>query len=322
VRPALYSDEQERWAVACDDTLAVLPKLPDASVDVVITDPPYGIGIIGSAWDRKGTGAAFASWTADWASECRRLLKPGGHLVAFGAPRTFHRLVSGIEDGGLEIRDCLMWLHAQGVPKSRRLPGGFGTALKPAYEPILLARAPLSGTVNENRAIHGTGALSIDATRSPAGDPAGRWPPNMLLSHAARCRAERCAPNCPVSTLDASRPEVRPSRFFYTAKPTRREREAGCEALAAVQRQIFSTANGVPRPVRNSHPTVKPIAVMRWLIALTCPAGGIVLDPFAGSGTTGAAAMLEGRRFAGIERDERFAQIACARLSHWSRESA
>ena len=91
-------------------------------------------------------GEAFERWTRAWAAEAMRVLKPGGHLLAFGAPRTFHRLVSGIEDAGLEVRDQLLWLYAQGIPKSRRLPGGLGTALKPAYEPILLARKPLEGT--------------------------------------------------------------------------------------------------------------------------------------------------------------------------------
>lgn len=318
MRPALYSDQDGRWALAHDDSLEVLPKLPAASVDAIVTDPPYGIGIIGSAWDKRGRGAAFADWTAAWAAESLRLLKPGGHLVAFGAPRTLHRLVSGVEDGGFEIRDVVMWLHGQGMPKSRRLPGGMGTALKPAYEPILLARAPLSGTVLQNQKAHGTGTLAVAAAKTRAGNQDGRWPPNVVLSHSPACREDRCTVRCPVRTLDAGLEAVRPSRFFYAAKPSRSEREAGCDALPAVSRQIFSGA-GDPTPiVRNTHPTVKPLAVMRWLIALTCPAGGIVLDPFAGSGTTGAAAVLEGRRFAGIEQDAEFVDIACARLSHWS----
>ena len=318
---ALYSNDRERWALAHDDTLAVLPKLPAASVDAVVTDPPYGIGIAGSTWDRRGTGAGFAGWTGKWAVECRRVLKPGGYLVAFGAPRTFHRLVAGIEDGGLEIRDCLMWLHAQGVPKSRRLPGGFGTALKPAYEPILLARAPLAGPLAANQAFQGTGALAIEDVRARPGNPGGRWPANLLLSHAAGCREERCAAACPVRAVDAANPEVRPSRFFYAAKATRRERDAGCEALPATRREIFAFGGRPPKRVRNSHPTVKPLAVMRYLVALTCPEGGVVLDPFAGSGTTGAAALLEGRRFVGIEQDDRYVDIACARLVHWGGEA-
>jgi site-specific DNA-methyltransferase (adenine-specific) len=316
----LYSDTGGRWAVACDDTLVVLPKLPDHSVDAVITDPPYGIGIVGSAWDRPGSGARFTDWTREWATSCRRLLKPGGHLIAFGAPRTFHRLVAGVEDAGLEIRDVVMWLHGQGVPKSRRLPGGFGTALKPAYEPIVLGRVPLAGTLAENRATHGTGGLAIAATAALPGDPGGRWPGNVMLSHAAGCRDNGCVATCPPRALDVARPDIRPSRFFYTAKASTAEREAGCERLPAVERQIFSSTGGTARRVRNSHPTVKPLAVMRWLIAVTCPPGGVVLDPFTGSGTTGAAAMLEDRQFVGIERDPEFARIACARIGYWGSE--
>lgn len=318
MRAELHSDIAGRWTIACDDTLAVLPKLPEASVDVVITDPPYGIGIVGSVWDRPGRGAAFSRWTTTWAAECRRLLKPGGYLIAFGAPRTFHRLVAGVEDAGLEIRDVIMWLHAQGVPKSRRLPGGLGTALKPAYEPILLARAPLSGTLAQNQAAYGTGALGIEATRRRPGNPGERWPANLLLSHHDGCLDDRCGAACPMKALDASRPHIKPSRFFYGAKASRTEREAGCDDLPAVERDIFSSRNALPTLVRNNHPTIKPLAVMRWLIALTCPAGGIVLDPFAGSGTTGAAAMLEGRIFVGIEQDPGYIRIAVARIRHWS----
>lgn len=313
MRPSLYTDERGRWAVAHDDTLDVLPKLPTASVEAIITDPPYGIGFVEAKWDKPGTRAAFTDWSRAWAEECRRLLKPGGYLIAFGAPRTFHRLVAGVEDAGFEIRDVIMWLHGQGVPKSRRLPGGFGTALKPAYEPILVARAPLAGTLTETHARYGTGLHRITSS-SGAG---GRWPTNLTLSHASSCRDGRCAAGCPVGMIDHARPEIRPSRFFYTAKASRAEREAGCDELPAAPREIFSNSTGVPTRVRNSHPTVRPLAVMRWLITLVCPENGIVLDPFTGSGTTGAAALLEGRPFVGIEREAQFVQIACARLVHW-----
>jgi DNA modification methylase len=319
--PAFVAGPKDRWAVARSEALTLLPKLPDASVDVVVTDPPYGIGIVDAAWDRPGVGPGFAAWTASWAAECRRVLRPGGYLVAFGAPRTFHRIAAGIEDAGFELRDCLMWLHGQGMPKSRRLPGGFGTALKPAYEPIVLARAPLGGTLAQNYAAHGTGPLDIGTSRVPSDRTDGRWPANVLLSHAPCCRPLRCTPHCPPGMLDRAKPAVRPSRFYYAAKATRREREAGCEALVLRDQQIFSRAGRPARRVRNSHPTVKPLEVMRWLIALTCPPGGIVLDPFAGSGTTGAAALLEGREFAGIERESEYVAIACARLRYWSEQA-
>jgi DNA modification methylase len=165
----LYHDDPQTWGLIEADALLTLAKLPDNSVDAVVTDPPYGIGFAGEAWDganihkavsdygeRMGVTEAFQRWTSVWASQVRRILKPGGYMAAFGAPRTFHRLVSGVEDAGLEVRDVLMWLYGQGLPKSRRMAGGQGTNLKPAYEPILLARTPLEGSTEHNTATWGT----------------------------------------------------------------------------------------------------------------------------------------------------------------------
>jgi site-specific DNA-methyltransferase (adenine-specific) len=324
-RPILYGDVS-RWGLVEADTLALLPLLPPASVDVVVTDPPYGISFGGRAWDGRAIceaasarrsdspNEAFERWTARWAAGCLRLLKPGGHLLAFGAPRTFHRLVAGIEDAGLEVRDQLIWLNGQGMPKSRRIAGGLGTALKPAYEPILLARRPVGGRLEATLARWGTGALNIDAGRSED----GRWPPNVVLSHGAECSAGGCVADCPSEVLDAADRELRPSRFFYCSKASRREREAGCEDLAARRAQIFTGVARAGRTVRNIHPTVKPIELMRWLVRLACPPGGVVLDPFCGSGSTGAAALLEGRQFVGIEREPDYVEIARARLDHWA----
>jgi site-specific DNA-methyltransferase (adenine-specific) len=317
-KPVLYGDVQ-RWGLVEADTLALLPRLPDACVDAVVTDPPYGIDVVGAGWDHFGGGElagpeAFERWTSAWAAQCRRLLKPGGYLLAFGAPRTFHRLVAGIEDAGLEVRDQVIWVNGEGVPKSRRLPGGLGTALKPAYEPILIARAPLDGTVTANLAAHGTGALGIDAARVQ-GD---RWPANVVLSHAEGCSASGCTEDCPLPLLDRQAPQVLPSRFFYAAKASRAEREAGCEELPSRTIALYTGKNRRPRVVRNIHPTVKPIELMRWLVRLACPPGGVVLDPFCGSGTTGAAALLEGRQFVGLEREAEFVDIARARITHWA----
>lgn len=304
----VYHDDTSLWRQIEGDSLAVLAKLPNNSVDAIVTDPPYGISFGAQAWDSFGSDSeAFQRWTREWALQVGRVLKPGGHLVAFGATRTFHRLVAGIEDGGLEIRDQLLWLYGQGFPKSRHLPQGQATTLKPAYEPILLARVPLDGNTASNLVKWGTGALNIDAART---GEARYWPANVTLSHS---------PDCPAAIIDAE--PVGPSRLFYCAKATRREREAGCEALPRRSVALYSGKRHSPRLVGNLHPTVKPLALMRWLVRLAAPSGGLVLDPFSGSGSTGIAAVLENRRFVGIEREGEYVDIACARLAHHARES-
>jgi site-specific DNA-methyltransferase (adenine-specific) len=322
----LYGDKV-RWGLIEGDALLTLTKLPSNSIDAICSDPPYGISFADRDWDGKdirravsaqaewlSDAEAFERWTRVWAAECLRLLKPGGHAVFFGAPRTFHRLVCGVEDGGLEIRDVLLWLYATGVPKSRRMPGGRGTGLKPAYEPILLARAPITGTVTANLKVWGTGALNIGAA---AVGSAGYWPANVALSHSAGCSKRGCASDCPAPMVDYARPDLRSTRLFFCAKADRREREVGCERLPARPAALYK---GRPeRIVRNVHPTVKPIELMRWLVRLITPPGGVVLDPFCGSGSSGAAAMLEDRQFLGIEREPEYVQVARARLEHWAR---
>jgi DNA modification methylase len=318
----LYRDDTDHWHLVEGDSLRLMAKLPENSIDAIVTDPPYGIGFHGESWDGAGKdgqqlkdGETFSAWSRMWASECRRILKPGGHLVAFGSPRTFHRLTAGIEDAGLELRDVVMWVFAQGTPKARKLPGGLAPMLKPAYEPILLARAPLTATTPRNVEVWGTGALNIEASRVN-----GYWPANLALSHALGCTGARCVSDCPVVVLDATRPAIRPSRLFYAAKASKREREAGCEELPLQSDLLYSRP--AVRLRRNIHPTVKPIELMRWLVALVTPPGGLVLDPFTGSGSTGAAAMLEGRTFVGIEREAAYVDIACARLTHWAASAA
>jgi DNA modification methylase len=312
----LYEDVTGDWGLIEEDALVALAKLPDASVDAIVTDPPYGIGFHNEAWDgagkdgqQLGDGKALASWARVWAAECRRVLKPGGHLLAFGAPRTFHRLTSGVEDAGLQLRDVVMWVHAQGAPKSRKLRGGLGTMLKPAYEPILLARAPLAGTTPRNLSRWGTGALNTESARVN-----GHWPAHLALSHAAGCTDSGCADGCPAGLLDAAHPDLRPSRLFFSAKASKREREAGCEELPLQSDLLYGRP--AVRLRRNIHPTVKPVSLMRWLVALITPPGGVVLDPFAGSASTGVAAVMEGRLFLGIEREAKYIDIACARLTH------
>jgi DNA modification methylase len=323
----IYSDAGDRWRLVEGDALEVLKKLPSRSVDAVVVDPPYNLSLAGNAWDGKAIrqaasaagerlspNEAFARWTRVWATEARRVLRPGGYLVAFAAPRTAHAATRGCEEAGLEIRDQLLWLHAQGVPKSRLLPGGRSTGLKPAYEPILLARAPLEQTTPRNLEAWGTGALNIDATRVD-----GRWPPHAVLSHAARCTATTCAPECPVALLEQQRTDF--SRMFFCAKASRQEREAGCGQLPERPARLYTGPGRLPRIRRNTHPTVKPLELMRWLTRLVTPPGGTILDPFAGSGSTGAAALTEGFGFVGIEQQPEYVDIACARLTHWAQKT-
>jgi site-specific DNA-methyltransferase (adenine-specific) len=315
------------------DCLAMLGELEPESIDAIVTDPPYGIGFQQERWDgsaireaaaraghdRLTPNEAFEAWSRIWAEECRRVLKPGGFLAAFGSPRTFHRLACGIEDGGLEIRDTLMWLYAEGMSKSRRYPGDRATTLKPAFEPIVLARRGLVGTTEQTIERYGTGALMVESCRVE-----GRHPANVLLGHDPDCEEESCAPGCAVvAAADACASEGRsrlaPSRFLYCPKASRAERDAGCERLPRRALDLFPNA-GTSGDARNFHPTVKPLALMRWLVRLLCPPGGVVLDPTTGSGTTGAAAVLEGRRFVGIELEPAYVEIAAARIAHHSPE--
>ena len=478
-------------ALILGDCLGVLRAMPDASVDAVVTDPPYGLGFMGAAWDTTPDGRAFAAWAESWARECLRVLKPGGHMLAFGGTRMFHRLTCGVEDAGFEIRDCLSWLYGTGFPKSLdvskaidqariedeaavravcrsvraameragltsktiadrlgyhsrlidhfaardtdsqpeiassarwlelvailpelaavspevarlnarkgdygeawnaaevigehgghlaglagerfnaadksiREPSdaarqwqGWGTALKPAWEPILMARKPLIGTVAANVQAHGTGGLNIDACRiGAAGGTAkcsfpngpsvtaygnglngacdivdigkGRWPANVVLDEAAAAVLDeqsgtlKLRGNKGPSTAHSSTstsyvgPQHRKSgaeynynadtggasRFFYTSKAGSAERE-------------------LEDGTRSTHPTVKPVDLMRWLVRLVTPPGGVVLDPFMGSGSTGVACVHEGFRFIGIEREPEYHAIAVKRLEAATRQ--
>lgn len=493
------------------DCLEVMRTLDAASVDSIVTDPPYGLGFMGKAWDHAVPGAPF--WT-----EMLRVAKPGAYLVAFGGTRTFHRMACAIEDAGWEIRDTAMWVYGSGFPKSHNGEWG-GTALKPAWEPIIMARKPFKGTVEANWREHGTGALNIDGCRVPAdagdvvtfdrhaGDRGrdqyrtgtvanarpseiGRWPANLihdgseevvalfpqsngqqgdLVGHyrdraskntygdmraardalargdsgsAARFFAQhqlsdedwlwqhlslaptegssfalqndrvvsalsgaatlalpggtlcavarapstsataselrrlatalietiqRTASACwlgqrqgersrsashvravvaheptgtttitvshwksdgsaePVTfsiTATNSEAGAKDSRFRYCAKADRADRNDGCDGMAerpllwssGAQSPGTFQAEGTRRASENNHPTVKPTDLMRWLCRLVTPAEGLVLDPFAGSGSTGRGAIAEGFQFVGIELDPEYARIAEARI--------
>lgn len=331
---------------------------------------------------------AFQAWCEQWAAECLRVLKPGGHLASFGGTRTYHRLTAGIEEAGFEVRDCLAWLFGSGFPKSRNLDGdwgGWGTALKPAFEPIVLARKPLAGTVAVNVAEYGVGALNIagcgipianrDAyERNASGDrghdgtrsiekrgatdlrtgggtaAASRWPANVILDEEAAALLDHGTGHLHATGNKGGtiRPGAKPtdvylhgrgagvmppgypdaggaSRFFYCAKTSRAERHAGLDGYCLWQQQqqqqqapVFGAGVGSFEPRRNTHPTVKPIALMRWLCRLITPPGGVILDPFLGSGTTAIAAALEGFNVIGIEREPDYLQIARARIAYWT----
>ena len=286
------------------DCLEVLSTLPDNSVDAVITDPPYGLSFMGKKWDYDVPSQEI------WA-ECLRVLKPGGHLLSFAGTRTQHRMAVRIEDAGFEIRDMIAWIYGSGFPKSLNLKNewqGWGTALKPALEPITVARKPLVSTVAENVLAHGTGALNIDATRvgteqieagragredcvgysgglkgqESGGVNIGRWPANLIHDGGDE-----------VVGLFPADKQGSAARFFYCAKASKSDRGDG-----------------------NVHPTVKPTDLMRYLCRLVTPPGGVVLDPFMGSGSTGKAAKLEGFSFIGIEREAEYHAIAAARIKN------
>jgi site-specific DNA-methyltransferase (adenine-specific) len=455
------------------DCVEVMKRMPESSVDAIVTDPPYGLEFMGKGWDGFGTPLGFQTWTEAWAVEAFRILKPGGHLLAFAGTRTYHRMASGVEDAGFEIRDCIAWMYGSGFPKSldvskaidktdasdeqqarryrftewvrstglsakqidnatgtlmgnhytthptqpaimtrehleaiRHLvaeipewveaecdkrsvesknmanrqvlwervvplgPGfasekyqgdntgrkdycdtlphtleatkwnGWGTALKPAFEPVVVARRPLIGTVAANVLEHGTGALNIDACRistddyfgggsrgssgfaggyesgdgQQPGSPLGRWPANIALDATAAAMLDEQSGDRPGATSNSTGSTAAfttptsqgtllgygdtggASRFFYTAKASRQDRNVG------------GLAN-------NTHPTVKPTDLMRWLIRLVTPPGGIILDPFGGSGSTGLAARAENVRCILIEREPEYLQIIRDRLA-------
>jgi DNA modification methylase len=515
------------------DCLIVLPTLEAESVDACVTDPPYGLAFMGKQWDHGVPNEVC--WR-----EVSRVLKPGSYLLAFGGTRTFHRLACALEDAGFEVRDCLSWLYGSGFPKSLNIGGGWGTALKPGWEPIVMARKALRGTVAANVQRFGTGAINVDGCRiepdasslrvrhnagnsgripgwatgkresDSGGSPLGRWPANVVLDEDAAAALDEmsgeagggfgrrggggsvygvnrtfqgdgrvvgygdsggasrfffvAAPGCalcdattdrrgimsewrntPASSAERSSrtihqtlgsiapahvltslieslalrvpyaeslcdqcatrialalveirhsgskkqasavfqgctPESKSSiltrslasfaglwadtdiiptteslsllcgsvlhaigsstnstspvsdsahpRFLYSAKPSREERDLGCDGLPRrsggdlCDRADGSAGLNNPRAGagrssggRNTHPTVKPLALMRWLVRLVTPPGGVVLDPFTGSGTTGMACAAENFRFIGIEREAEYVAIAERRIA-------
>lgn len=288
--------------------------------------------------------SAFREFSTDWAREALRVLKPGGHLLSFSSARTYHHMATGIEAAGFEIRDQIMWVFGSGFPKSHNLTGeheGWGTALKPAHEPICVARKPLIGTVAENVLAHGTGAINIDGCRVPTNDKLGGGSmratvdrtgthegyrrPWMEDPESVKAAAERSCASAARSEELGRWPanlihdgiETEWARFFYCAKASRADRNRGLTdpgpqfKHGVTLRQMENTERK-----GNIHPTVKPTDLMRYLCRLVTPPRGIVLDPFMGSGSSGKAAALEGFRFVGIDITPEYYDIAQARIAH------
>lgn len=361
-----------------------MAEMPDNSVDSIVCDPPYELGFMGKAWDASGIAYDLEVWR-----QALRVLKPGGHLLAFSGSRTYHRMTCAIEDAGFEIRDQIMWVYGSGFPKSldvskaidkaagaeREVVGaggrsgttrnamagdfagswdatapateaarrwsGWGTALKPAHEPICMARKPLQGTVAANVLRHGTGAINVDGCRvaaSPGDEPLKCEHGRGMGFHGAEdqgpCAAGTSHGRWPANFIHNGSDEAtaglgEAARFFYCAKASRSDREEGCDELPprtgaeAVEREEGSAGTHSPRAgagrtastVQNHHPTVKPTDLMRYLVRMVTPPGGTVLDPFMGSGSTGKAATLEGFNFIGIEMNEDYLAIAQARIN-------
>ena len=501
------------------DCLETLKSLPDNSVDSIVTDPPYGLEFMGKDWDapwrnaevvsvtdKKTNGVfhdkgftsgvrynkghkemlAFQEWFTEIAKECLRVLKPGGHFLAFGGTRTYHRLACAIEDAGFEIRDSIHWTYGSGFPKSHNIGKaidkkagapvkvgkrftvaggieaqptpqgeareemrhnaitpeaqqwqGWGTALKPSHEPIVVARKPFEGTVANNVLTYGTGAINIDGSRvgmtqsdtkkssgnwKPQGykvgeniyelgtnviateqSALGRWPANTIITHAAGCIQKEgtseivgggakassgfvngyendgfvgkeitnavwnCVEGCPTLGFPEGRSAGKYERghvnssgpaainidraghettqysdsgsaarfftqtayddeadfppFIYMAKASKADRNAGLDDLETKQTvggggmtNVGDKYGSIKAPAKNFHPTVKPVALMQHLVRLVTPAGGKVLDPFLGSGTTAVAAILEGCEWVGCEITPDYWQIIEARV--------
>lgn len=305
------------------DCRQVMFVLGENVVDSIVTDPPYELtsarpggrseatrgkvmgGFMGMQWD--GTGVAFDPET--W-RQALRVLKPGGYLLAFSGTRTYHRMVVAIEDAGFEIRDQIGWAFGSGFPKSHNGPWG-GTALKPAWEPIVVARKPLVGTVEANWREHGTGALNIDACR--VGDATGRWPANLI--HDGSDEVLHAFPEAPGQQGRARTDGAEQgNNTFGALKHITKHPEPRIDSGSAARFFYCAKASKTDRGDGNNHPTVKPSSLMRYLCRLVTPDGGLVLDPFMGSGSTLKAAELEGFNAIGIELSPEYIDIARRRI--------
>jgi DNA modification methylase len=401
------------------DSRDVLKAIADASIDSCVCDPPYALvsigkrfgaenaapaktgktgayarasaGFMGQKWDTGETAFDPAFWV-----EVMRVLKPGGHLIAFSGTRTYHRLACAIEDAGFEMRDMIAWLYGSGFPKShdvskgidkaagakRQVVGekraglarkarsggdmvgapstealrradisvaatpaaaeweGWGTALKPALEPIVLARKPLIGTVAANILQHGAGALNIDASRidapegltggglnntvafrtSPTGDqqrseahPKGRWPANVLHDGSDEV-IDAFPPSKAGGNIRPGAPSSKTNSVYGDFAD--RSNWGSYHDDGSAARFFYSAKADAADRCGSKHPTVKPIDLMAYLCRLVTRPGGLVLDPFAGSGSTGMACLREGFDCILIEREAQYVADIHRRLQH------
>jgi len=383
------------------DCLELMKLLDDNSIDSIVTDPPYELGFMGKKWDSTGIAYNVDLW-----KECLRVLKSGGHLLAFGGTRTYHRMTCAIEDAGFEIRDCIQWLYGSGFPKShdiskaidkklgverevvelRRFGGrngdtptagasnggqqggynfkdvrditapatpeakqweGWGTALKPANEPIVLARKPISEkTIAENVLKWGTGGINIDGCRvgtevrnnpqagfirrgrtdeevflgtdknRPEGtvEVTGRFPANVILDEEAGCMLDE---QSGISKSSGSGYNFETSNNDNPVRLTNNIKSGLYFNDSGGASRFFycAKASKKERGEGNNHPTVKPVSLIKHLVTLVTPPDGVCLDPFMGSGTTGVACKNLNRNFIGIELDYKYFEIAKQRIS-------
>jgi site-specific DNA-methyltransferase (adenine-specific) len=389
--PLLNGSFHEWWGkmkLINADCIEAMKAMPDNSVDSIVTDPPYELGFMGKSWDASGIAFNIEVW-----QEALRVIKPGGHLIAFSGSRTYHRMAVAIEDAGFQIRDQIMWVYGSGFPKSHNISktldksennevwennkygggnskcdkcgkwmisgspcqcpkpvvefkteaaqqwDGWGTALKPAHEPMVLARKPLEGTIANNVLTFGVGGLNIDGSRVPSPDNDGKVWTRGGNGVNARSGSKDAQDN---PQLNGESELVQPNelgrfpanfihdgletewaKFFYCAKASKRDRNEGLDGFKAKRDHDGRKDGGVggdnPRNRTNNaklnhHPTVKPTSLMQYLVRLVTPPNGIVLDPFMGSGSTGKACAYEGFDFIGIDQSAEYVAIAQARI--------
>lgn len=347
------ADPSGRFTIYNGDASETLATLPDNSLDALITDPPAGIGFMGKEWDsNKGGRVQWIDWLSEVMAYAYLALKPGAHGLVWALPRTSHWTMTALENAGFEIRDVIYHLFANGFPKYKKGDlavseealkyasastidasafVGTGTALKPAAENWILVRKPLEGTIGANVLKWGTGLLDYRGTRVGT-----RKMPAQVRGQAVIGTFERDSMTTPEREgsfpahviLDPSVEEVAANltKFFYVPKPSSKERDLGLDSLPAktggelTERTDGSKGLSNPRAGagrngnrKNHHPTVKPIELMRYFVRLITPQGGIILDPFMGSGSTMCGAMLEGRSAIGVDENSDYCEIAMLR---------